>query len=70
VVFIVPGGLLLVISSGYFAIAGVHIYWPRGVLTMLVMALAFGWVALTVPPSGLVRQPTAAGRAANQGLAE
>ena len=54
-----PGGLLLVASSGYFAIAGVHIYWPRGVLTMLVMALAFCWVALTVPPSGLVRQPTA-----------
>ena len=38
--------LLLVVSSGYFAIAGVHIYWPRGVLTMLVMALAFGWDAL------------------------
>jgi hypothetical protein len=65
-----PGGLLLVISSGYFAIAGVHIYWPRGVFTMLVMALAFGWVALTVPPSGLVQQPTAARRAANQGMAE
>jgi hypothetical protein len=65
-----PGGLLLVVSSGYFAIAGVHIYWPRGVLTMLVMALAFGWVALTVPPSGLVRQRTAVGSAANQGVAE
>jgi hypothetical protein len=65
-----PGGLLLVISSGYFAISGVHIYWPRGVLTMLVMALTFGWVALTVPPSGLVRQPTAARRAADQGVAE
>ena len=65
-----PGGLLLVVSSGYFAIAGVHIYWPRGVLTMLVMALAFGWVALTVPPSGLVRQSTAARRAADQGAAE
>jgi hypothetical protein len=50
VVFIVPGGLLLVISSGYFAIAGVHIYWPRGVLTMLVMALAFGWVRLDSAP--------------------
>jgi hypothetical protein len=65
-----PGGLLLVASSGYFAIAGVHIYWPRGVLTMLVMALGFGWVALTVPPSALLRQPTAAGRAADQGVAE
>jgi hypothetical protein len=65
-----PGGLLLVVSSGYFAIAGVHIYWPRGVLTMLVMALAFGWVALTVPQSGLVRQPTAARRAGDQGVAE
>lgn len=50
---VLPGGVLLVVSSGYFAIAGVHIYWPRGVLTMLVMALAFGWVALTVPPSGV-----------------
>jgi hypothetical protein len=37
---------------------------------MLVMALAFGWVALTVPPSGLVRQPAAAWRAANQRVAE
>ena len=67
---VLPGGLLLVVSSGYFAIAGVHIYWPRGVLTMLVMALAFGWVALTVPAAGLVRQRTAAGRAADQGVAE
>ncbi|MFL6046513.1 MAG: hypothetical protein ACJ72M_15535 [Propionibacteriaceae bacterium] len=65
-----PGGLLLVISSAYFAIAGVHIYWPRGVLTMLAMALAFGWVALKVPPSGLVRQPTARGRVADKGIAE
>jgi hypothetical protein len=48
----------------------VHIYWPRGVLTMLLMALAFGGVALTVPPSGLVRQRTAARRAAAQGVAE
>jgi hypothetical protein len=67
---VLPGGVLLVASSGYFAIAGVHIYWPRGVLTMLVMALAFGWVALTVPPSELVRQRTAARRAANQRVAE
>jgi len=37
---------------------------------MLVMALAFGWVALTVPPSALARQRTAAGRAADQGVAE
>ena len=37
---------------------------------MLAMALAFGWVALTVPPSGLVRQPTAARGAADQGVAE
>ena len=64
---VLPGALLLVASSGYFAIAGVHIYWPRGVLTMLVMALAVGWVAWTVPPSGLVRQRTAAGRAADRG---
>jgi hypothetical protein len=37
---------------------------------MLVMALAFGWVAFTVPQSGLVRQPTAMGRDADQGVAE
>jgi hypothetical protein len=67
---VLPDGLLLVIWSGYFAIAGVPIYWPRGVLTMLVMALAFGWVALTVPPSGLVQQPTSVGRAADQSVAE
>jgi hypothetical protein len=32
---VLPDGLLLVVSSEYFAIAGVHIYWPHGVLTML-----------------------------------
>jgi hypothetical protein len=67
---VLPGGLLLVASSGYFAIAGVHIYWPRGVLTMLMMALAFGWLAFTLPPPGLVRQPTAAGKSDHQGAAE
>src|SRR5215212_5755130 len=43
------GALLLVGSSVYFALAGVHIYWPRGVFTMVAMAVAFGWLALTVP---------------------
>jgi hypothetical protein len=43
------GALLLVVSSVYFAIAGVHIYRPRGVFTMVAMAVAFGWLALTVP---------------------
>jgi hypothetical protein len=43
------GALLLVVSSAYFAIAGVHIYRPRGVFTMVAMAVAFSWLALTVP---------------------
>jgi hypothetical protein len=43
------------LSSGYFAAAGVHIYWPREVLTMLVMAVTFGWVAMTVPPTSMTR---------------
>jgi hypothetical protein len=58
------GALLLVVSSVYFALAGVHIYWPRGVLTMVAMAVAFGWLALTVPRSGIIgRGTTVVGRA-------
>ena len=53
------GALLLVVSSVYFALAGVHIYWPRGVLTMVAMAVAFGWLALTVPRSGIIGRGTA-----------
>src|SRR5215212_690620 len=53
------GALLLVVSSVYFAIAGVHIYWPRGVFTMVAMAVGFGWLALTVPRYGINRQGTA-----------
>jgi hypothetical protein len=60
---VLPGALLLVLSSGYFAAAGVHIYWPRGVLTMLVMAVAFGWVAMTVPPASMTQPPVEARRA-------
>lgn len=55
---VVFGALLLVVSSVCFAVAGVHIYWPRGVLTMLAMALAFGWLALTVPRTGMIRPGT------------
>jgi hypothetical protein len=54
------GALLLAVSSVYFAVAGVHIYWPRGVLNMLAMALGFGWLALTAPPTAMIRQETAA----------
>jgi hypothetical protein len=53
------GALLLVVSSVYFALAGVHIYWPRGVFTMVAMAVGFGWLALTVPRYGIIRQGTA-----------
>src|SRR5215216_7061874 len=53
------GALLLVVSSVYFAFAGVHIYWPRGVFTMVAMAVAFGCLALTVPRYGIIRQETA-----------
>jgi hypothetical protein len=44
-----PGAVLLVAASVYLAGAGVHIYWPRGVLTMIALAVAFGWLAATVP---------------------
>jgi hypothetical protein len=44
-----PGAVLLVAASVYFAGVGVHIYWPRGVLTMIALAVAFGWLAATVP---------------------
>ena len=63
---VLPGAVLLVLSSGYFAAAGVHIYWPRGVLTMPVMAVAFGWVAMTVPPTSMTR-PVKARTAAAHG---
>lgn len=59
------GALLLVVSSVYFAVAGVHIYWPRGVLTMLAIALGFGWLALTVPRTVMIRQETAAATSAS-----
>lgn len=32
------GALLLVVSSVYFAFAGVHVYWPRGIFTMVAVA--------------------------------
>src|SRR4051812_42403721 len=65
---VLPGAVLLVLSSGYFAVAGVHIYWPRGVLTMVVMAIAFGWLALTLPPPGGRR--TVAPEAAENSVAD
>ena len=43
------GAMLLIVSTLYFAVAGVHIYWPRGVFTVVAMAFAFGWLAWTVP---------------------
>jgi hypothetical protein len=43
-----PGALVLAAASIYFAALGVHIYWPRGVLTMLALAIGFGWLALTL----------------------
>jgi hypothetical protein len=42
----VPGAVVLAAASVYFAAFGVHIYWPRGVLTMLALAIGFGWLAL------------------------
>lgn len=40
-----PGGLILVASSLSFLDS--HIYWPRGVVTMLGLAVGFGLLALT-----------------------
>jgi hypothetical protein len=44
----VPGAVVLAAASIYFAAFGVHIYWPRGVLTMLALAIGFGWLAMTL----------------------
>ena len=44
------GALLLVVSSVYFAFAGVHVYWPRGIFTMVAVAVAFGWPTTRQPP--------------------
>jgi hypothetical protein len=43
-----PGGLLLVAASiPYFL--GSHIYWPVGVVTMLLLALGFGLLTVAAP---------------------
>jgi hypothetical protein len=67
---VLPGGLLLAVSSGCFVIAGVHIYWPRRVLTNAGDCPRLRLVGLNSAPSGLVRQLAAAGRASDQGVAE
>lgn len=40
----VPGAVLLIAASIPFLDS--HIYWPNGVVSMLVMAAGFGWLAL------------------------
>lgn len=40
----VPGAVLLISASVPFLDS--HIYWPNGVVSMLVMAAGFGWLAL------------------------
>lgn len=55
-----PGALVVLGAAVSFLDS--HIYWPRGVLTML--ALAVGWAALTVLPPmspGPRRRPTVSG---------
>jgi hypothetical protein len=65
---LVFGALLLVVSSVYFAFAGVHVYWPRGVFTMVAVAVAFGWPTTRQPP---MRAPSPRVRAlALDGLAK
>jgi hypothetical protein len=58
---VLPGGLVLVVSSGCFVIAGVHIYWPRRVLTNAGDGHRLRLAGLNSAPSGLVRQRAAAG---------
>jgi len=52
----VPGAVLLVSASVPFLDS--HIYWPNGVVSMLVMAAGFGWLAL-LPADDCGSLPTA-----------
>ena len=49
---VLPGGLLLVVSSGCFVIAGFHICWPRRVLTNAGDGPRLRLVGLNSAPSG------------------
>lgn len=41
----IPGGLILLAAGWSFRTS--HIFWPRGVLTMLAISLAFAWCTTT-----------------------
>jgi hypothetical protein len=41
-----PGSVVLMIAG--YSFVDSHIFWPRGVLTMLGFALGFGWIAFAV----------------------
>lgn len=43
-VWVLPGGVLLIVAAVLFLSS--HIYFPRGVVTMLVMALGFALLSL------------------------
>jgi hypothetical protein len=43
-----PGALVLLVAGVLFT-GGWHIYWPAGVVTMLVLAVGFGLLAVVLP---------------------
>jgi hypothetical protein len=57
-----PGGVVLVIAGVLFT-GGWHIYWPAGVVTMLVLAAGLGLLAVVLP------DPQPRGRQAVEGKA-
>jgi hypothetical protein len=60
-----PGGVVLLIAGVLFT-GGWHIYWPAGVVTMLVLAVGLGLLAVALPdpqPPGRRGLDTAARRA-------
>src|SRR5215211_250844 len=46
-----PGGVVLLIAGVLFT-GGWHIYWPAGVVTMLVLAVGLGLLAAALPAGG------------------
>jgi hypothetical protein len=54
-----PGAVVLVAGAVVFVAGGVHIYWPWGVGTMLVLAVGLGLLAAVMPdPQPRDRQAT------------
>ena len=55
-----PGAVVLLVAAVLFT-GGWHIYWPAGVVTMLVLAVGLGLLAAAIPPGPRLRGSEAGG---------